>query len=76
MVNRGYKRILPIKYTPDFIGIYFIIETKGIVNSSFPLRLKLFKRLVMNQFPHVTLYKPQNQKECDKVIELIVNKRE
>jgi hypothetical protein len=39
------------------------------------MRWKLFKRLVMNQFPRVTLYKPQNQKECDKVIELILNKR-
>lgn len=26
--NRGCKRILPIKYTPDFIGDDFIIETK------------------------------------------------
>jgi hypothetical protein len=24
---------------------------------------------------HVTLYKPQNQKECDEVIKLILNKR-
>ncbi len=29
----------------------------------------------MNQFPHVTLYKPQNQKECDKVIELITKNK-
>ena len=28
--NRGEKRILPIKYTPDFIGDEFIIETKGL----------------------------------------------
>ena len=75
MVNRGSKRILPIKYTPDFIGNDFIIETKGRANESFPMRWKLFKRLVMNQFPNVTLYKPQNQKECDKVVELILNKR-
>jgi hypothetical protein len=75
MVNRGCKRILPIKYTPDFIGNDFIIETKGRANESFPMRWKLFKRLVMNQFPNVTLYKPQNQKECDKVIELILEKR-
>ena len=26
MVNRGEKKILPIKYTPDFIGDGFIIE--------------------------------------------------
>jgi hypothetical protein len=66
--NRGCKRILPIKYTPDFIGDDFIIETKGRANESFPMRWKLFKRLVMNQFPNVTLYKPQNQKECDETI--------
>ena len=75
MVNRGEKKILPIKYTPDFIGNGFIIETKGRANESFPMRWKLFKRLVMNQFPNVTLYKPQNQKECDKVIEIILEKR-
>ena len=73
--NRGNKRILPIKYTPDFIGEDFIIETKGRANESFPLRWKLFKKLVSEQFPNTTLYKPQNQKECDKTIELILQKR-
>jgi len=73
--NRGGKRILPIKYTPDFIGEDFIIETKGRANESFPLRWKLFKRLVSEQFPNITLYKPQNQKECDRTIELILEKR-
>jgi hypothetical protein len=69
--NRGCKRILPIKYTPDFIGENFIIETKGRPNESFPIRWKLFKHLMTKQFPNYTLYKPQNQKECDQVIELI-----
>jgi hypothetical protein len=69
--NRGEKRILPIKYTPDFIGKDFIIETKGRPNESFPMRWKLFKRLVMQQFPNYKLFKPQNQKECDKVIEIL-----
>jgi len=72
-INRGEKRILPIKYTPDFIGDNFIIETKGRPNESFPIRWKLFKKLVTEQFPNYTLYKPQNQKECDKTIELILN---
>jgi hypothetical protein len=73
--DRGQKRILPIKYTPDFIGEDFIIETKGRANESFPMRWKLFKKLVMNQFPNVTLYKPQNQKECDITINIILTKR-
>ena len=72
--NRGCKRILPIKYTPDFIGDNFIIETKGRANESFPMRWKLFKKYVNINMKHVTLYKPQNQKECDEVIKLIIKK--
>tara|TARA_R100001079_G_scaffold55272_1_gene28258 strand:+ start:325 stop:777 length:453 start_codon:yes stop_codon:yes gene_type:complete len=77
LVNRGCKKILGIKYTPDFIGVTdkFIIECKGRANDTFPIRWKLFKKYVKDKLPHVTLYKPQNQKECDKVIELILKKR-
>ena len=71
MVNRGSKKILNIKYTPDFVSDSFIIECKGRANESFPIRWKMFKKYVKENLPHVTLYKPQNQKECDKVIELI-----
>ena len=74
MVNRGQKKIQSIKYTPDFISPSFIIECKGRANESFPMRWKLFKKFIKNDMPHVTLYKPQNQKECDKVIELIIEK--
>ena len=35
----------------------------------------MFKKYVKERIPHVTLYKPQNQKECDKVVELILTKR-
>ena len=75
MVNRGCKRILPIKYTPDFIGKDFIIETKGRANESFPMRWKMFKKYVKENMPHVTLYKPQNQKDCDETIKLIQNEK-
>ena len=69
--NRGEKKILPIKYTPDFVSSSFIIECKGRANESFPLRWKMFKKYVKAHMPHVIIYKPQNQKECDRVIELI-----
>ena len=74
LVNRGQKKILNIKYTPDFVSDSFIIECKGRANESFPLRWKMFKKYVKEYMEHVTLYKPQNQKECDKVIELITEK--
>ena len=71
MINRGSKKILPIKYTPDFVSNSFIIECKGRANESFPIRWKMFKKYVKENLPSVTLYKPQNQKECEQVIELI-----
>ena len=69
--NRGEKKILPIKYTPDFVSSSFIIECKGRANESFPLRWKMFKKYVKVHMPHVIIYKPQNQRECDEVINLI-----
>ena len=74
MVNRGQKKILNIKYTPDFVSDSFIIECKGRANESFPIRWKMFKKYVKDNLKHVILYKPQNQKECDEVIELITKK--
>ena len=74
LVNRGCKKILPIRYTPDFISDSFIIECKGRANESFPMRWKMFKKYVNDNLKHVTLYKPQNQKECDEVIKLIIKK--
>ena len=74
MKDRGQKKILNIKYTPDFISDSFIIECKGRANESFPIRWKMFKKYVNDNLKHVTLYKPQNQKECDMVIELIIKK--
>jgi hypothetical protein len=75
MVNRGQKKILNIKYTPDFVSDSFIIECKGRANESFPIRWKMFKKYVNYNMKHVTLYKPQNQKECDKVVELIIKNK-
>ena len=72
--NRGLKKILNLKYTPDFVGDTFIIETKGRANDSFPLRWKLFKKWMMDNKDYRTLYKPQNQSECDETIKLILVK--
>ena len=73
--NRGNKKILPIKYTPDFVSRSFIIECKGRANESFPMRWKMFKKYVKENMPYVTLYKPQNQKDCDETIKLIQNEK-
>ena len=74
-VDRGQKKILGIKYTPDFIGKDYIIECKGRPNESFPLRWKLFKLWLTKNNIGKILYKPQNQKEVDRTITLIKEHR-
>ena len=74
-VNRGSKKILGIKYTPDFIGKDYIIECKGRPNESFPLRWKLFKLWLTKNNMEKILKKPQNQKEVDRTIALIKEHR-
>ena len=73
--DRGGKKIRGITYTPDFVGTDFIIECKGRANESFPIRWKLFKMYLFHTRSEVTLYKPQNQKECDETVSLILGKR-
>ena len=47
--NRGCKRILPIKYTPDFIGENFIIETKSLQCLNDSARTQLSRYLLSSQ---------------------------
>tara|TARA_R100001230_G_scaffold21136_1_gene11374 strand:- start:314 stop:787 length:474 start_codon:yes stop_codon:yes gene_type:complete len=74
-IDRGNKKILGIKYTPDFVGKDFIIETKGRANDSFPMRWKLFKKHLIEIGDNRLLYKPQTNKECDRTVELITRRR-
>lgn len=73
--EKGYKKILPIKYTPDFIDTNkparFIIECKGNPNEAFPLRWKLFKKHLVDTGQSPALFMPRNQKDCEVVIELL-----
>jgi len=71
-INRGNKKVLNLKYTPDFVGDGFIIETKGRANDAFPLRWKMFKYLMTLMCDNRTLYKPQSQRDCDITVELIL----
>ena len=73
--DRSGKKVRGITYTPDFVGSDFIIECKGRPNETFPIRWKLFKMDLFHTRSEVTLYKPQNQKECDETVSLILGKR-
>ena len=66
------KKILPITYTPDFVGDTFIIECKGMMNQTFPLKWKMFKYFCISNNMQHTLYLPRNQKQVDLVIQDII----
>lgn len=73
--DRGNKKLLPIKYTPDFIDVQdpprFIIETKGNPNESFPIRWKLFKMHLIEEGIETNLFMPRNQKDCEEVVAIL-----
>jgi len=75
--DRGNKKLLGIKYTPDFIDTQdpprFIIETKGNPNEAFPIRWKLFKMHLVNEGIQTNLFMPRNQKDCDETVEILKN---
>ena len=74
---KSSRKIRGITYTPDFVNKKdrWIIECKGYANDQFPLRWKLFKKMINEMELKFDLYLPTNQKEVDETIRLInINK--
>ena len=76
MLNRSDSVVLPITYTPDFMGRdhNWIIETKGYLPShhDFTMRWKLFLRhLVMNE-SNAIVFLAKNQQQVDQAIQEII----
>ena len=77
-IKLANKNIRPITYTPDFEFIYndkyYIVETKGRPNEAFPLRWKMFKKLINeNKDTSPIVFMPQNQKQIDEMLQIIKN---
>ncbi len=64
-------KLRDITYTPDFVGDSWIIETKGRANDSYPLKLKMFRKLMESQNKYRLFMEPHNQKQVDGAIKLI-----
>lgn len=61
-------------YTPDFVGDYWIVETKGRSNEVYPVKLKLFRELIEKdiKYKNYKLFiEPHNQNQILQAIELI-----
>lgn len=62
------QKIRPITYLPDFVGRGFIVECKGLIGDSFPLRWKLFKYYLYKHHAKTKLYLVRNHKDVDNMI--------
>lgn len=69
------EKIRPITYLPDFVGRGFIVECKGLITDSFPLRWKLFKYYLKRHRSKVKLYLVRNHKQVDEMIEELLSQR-
>ena len=69
------NKVRDITYTPDFTILYndtlFIIEAKGIENDTFPLKKKLFRRLLESMEMPCVYFEVHTKKELLEVIKII-----
>jgi hypothetical protein len=75
----GYRdkkthKVRDITYTPDFVDPKgkWIIECKGYANERFPLKWKMFMKLLMEQDDPPVLFVPRNQKQVLETVEMIL----
>lgn len=62
------EKVRAITYLPDFVGKNFIIECKGLVTDSFPLRWKIFKYYLKQENKDYKLFLVRNQKQVDEMV--------
>ncbi len=80
LVNKfdfGTEKIREVTYLPDFLvylpDMTIVVETKGYRNDAFPIKLKLFKKhLVENGKADWIYFEPSNQGKCREVLSEIL----
>lgn len=70
------EKIRPITYLPDFIGKGFVVECKGLIGDSFPLRYKLFKYYLKRHRSKTKCYLVRNHKQVDEMVQELLNQRQ
>ena len=67
------EKVRKMTYLPDFIGNNFIIECKGMITDSFPLRYKIFKYTLYLMNANYKLFLVRNHKDVDNMIASLKN---
>ena len=74
LVDNGDSKVRKIYYTPDFVSDLFVIEAKGRMSQSFPLRWKMFLNLLYRTNDKRAIYMPTNKADCKIVVEDILKR--
>lgn len=69
------ENIRAITYLPDFIGRGFVVECKGLMGDSFPLRYKLFKYYLKRHHSKMKCYLVRNHKQVDEMIQELLSQK-
>lgn len=69
------EKIRAMTYLPDFIGNGFIVECKGLMGDSFPLRWKLFKYYLKKHRSKTKCYLVRNHKQVDEMIQELLSQK-
>ena len=72
--DRGDSKVRKIYYTPDFVSDLFIIEAKGRMSQSFPLRWKMFLNLMHRSNDKRAIYMPTTKADCELVVKDILER--
>lgn len=70
------ENIRAITYLPDFVGRGFVVECKGLMGDSFPLRFKLFKYYLKRHHSKMRCYLVRNHKQVDEMIQELKSQRQ
>lgn len=74
LANVGDSKVRKIYYTPDFVSDLFIIEAKGRMSQSFPLRWKMFLNTIFQTNDKRAIYMPTTKADCQLVVEDILKR--
>lgn len=69
------EKIRAITYLPDFVGNGFVVECKGLMGDSFPIRWKLFKYYLKRHHSKMRCYLVRNHKQVDEMIQELKSQR-
>ena len=69
------EKIRAITYLPDFVGRGFVVECKGLIGDSFPLRWKLFKYYLKRHHSKMRCYLVRNHKQVDEMITELLSQK-